>query len=155
MRLSGDRSQQNQPRGALLHACGQFRGFDRRELALIERLSGLRLIHHSAWLASRLNDSAFPINFYWFGTRDCWQGQVDRLVEQTEEMQAAPLMACERVKTPFLSIFFTLACWLAAAVAQGLLHERQIRGFFVWFLTGSMASERHSAAFTDPGISVA
>ena len=93
MLLSGDRRQQNQQLGALLDGYEQFRDFDRRELTLIEPLRTLRLIHYSAWLARRWDDPAFPINFPWFGTRDYWQGQVDMLVEQIEEMQAPPLVA--------------------------------------------------------------
>ncbi|WP_291214900.1 serine/threonine protein kinase [Hydrogenophaga sp.] len=93
MLLSGDRRQQTQQLGALVDGYEQFRAFDRRELALIEPLRTLRLIHYSAWVARRWDDPAFPINFPWFGTRDYWQGQVDMLVEQIEEMQAAPLMA--------------------------------------------------------------
>lgn len=93
MLLSGDRRQQNQQLGALIDGYEQFRPFDRRELALIEPLRTLRLIHYSAWVARRWDDPAFPINFPWFGTRDYWQGQVDMLVEQIEEMQASPLVA--------------------------------------------------------------
>ncbi|WP_439519494.1 serine/threonine protein kinase [Hydrogenophaga sp.] len=93
MLLSGDRRQQNQQLGALIDGYEQFRPFDRRELALIEPLRTLRLIHYSAWVARRWDDPAFPINFPWFGTRDYWQGQVDMLVEQIEEMQGPPLVA--------------------------------------------------------------
>jgi Ser/Thr protein kinase RdoA (MazF antagonist) len=93
MLLSGDRRQQTQQLGALVDGYEQFRPFDRRELALIEPLRTLRLIHYSAWVARRWEDPAFPINFPWFGTRDYWQGQVDMLVEQIEEMQGEPLMA--------------------------------------------------------------
>ena len=93
MLLSGDRRQQNQQLGALVDGYEQFRPFDRRELALIEPLRTLRLVHYSAWLARRWQDPAFPINFPWFGTRDYWQGQVDMLVEQIEEMQNPPLVA--------------------------------------------------------------
>ena len=93
MLLSGDRRQQNQQLGALIDGYEQFRPFDRRELALIEPLRTLRLIHYSAWIARRWDDPAFPINFPWFGTRDYWQGQVDMLVEQIEEMQGSPLVA--------------------------------------------------------------
>ena len=91
MLLSGDRRQQTQQLGALLDGYEQFRPFDRRELALIEPLRTLRLIHYSAWVARRWDDPAFPINFPWFGTRDYWQGQVDMLIEQIEAMQEAPL----------------------------------------------------------------
>ncbi|MGE0098139.1 MAG: serine/threonine protein kinase [Hydrogenophaga sp.] len=93
MLLSGDRRQQTQQLGALIDGYEQFRPFDRRELALIEPLRTLRLIHYSAWIARRWDDPAFPINFPWFGTRDYWQGQVDMLVEQIEEMQGRPLVA--------------------------------------------------------------
>jgi Ser/Thr protein kinase RdoA (MazF antagonist) len=93
MLLSGDRRQQNQQLGALIDGYEELRPFDRRELALIEPLRTLRLIHYSAWLARRWEDPTFPINFPWFGTRDYWQGQVDMLVEQIEEMQNEPLVA--------------------------------------------------------------
>ncbi|WP_372657177.1 serine/threonine protein kinase [Hydrogenophaga sp.] len=93
MLLSGERRQQNQQLGALIDGYEQFRPFDRRELALIEPLRTLRLVHYSAWLARRWDDPAFPINFPWFGSRDYWQSQVDMLVEQIEAMQEAPLVA--------------------------------------------------------------
>ena len=70
----------------------QFRGFDRRELALIEPLRTLRLIHYSAWLARRWDDPTFPVNFPWFGSSDYWQGQVQMLEEQLEAMQEDPLV---------------------------------------------------------------
>ena len=93
MLLSGERRQQNQQLGALIDGYEELRAFDRRELALIEPLRTLRLIHYSAWLARRWEDPTFPINFPWFGSRDYWQGQVDMLVEQIEEMQKDPLVA--------------------------------------------------------------
>lgn len=93
MLLSGERSQQIRQLSALVDGYEQFRDFDRRELALIEPLRTLRLIHYSAWVARRWDDPAFPINFPWFGSRDYWQGQVDMLVEQIEEMQKPPLVA--------------------------------------------------------------
>ena len=76
MLTSGDRSQRTRQLGALVDGYEQFREFDRRELALIEPLRTLRLIHYSAWLARRWDDPAFPINFPWFGSSDYWQGQV-------------------------------------------------------------------------------
>jgi Ser/Thr protein kinase RdoA (MazF antagonist) len=91
MLLSGDRRQRTHQLGALLEGYEQFRTFDRRELALIEPLRTLRLIHYSAWLARRWSDPIFPINFPWFGTSDYWRGQVDTLNEQIEAMQEEPL----------------------------------------------------------------
>ena len=92
MLLSGERRQQTQQLSALLDGYEQLRDFDRRELALIEPLRTLRLVHYSAWIARRWEDPAFPANFPWFGSRDYWQGQVDMLVEQIEEMQNPPLV---------------------------------------------------------------
>jgi len=93
MLLSGDRRQRTAQLSALLDGYEQFRDFDRRELALIEPLRTLRLIHYSAWLARRWDDPIFPLNFPWFGTPDYWRGQVDMLHEQIEAMQEAPLAA--------------------------------------------------------------
>jgi len=93
MLLSGERAQRNRQLGALLDGYEQVHDFDRRELALIEPLRTLRLIHYSAWIARRWDDPSFPLNFPWFGSRDYWQGQVDMLMEQIEAMQEAPLVA--------------------------------------------------------------
>ena len=93
MLLSGDRRQRTHQLSALLDGYEQFRSFDRRELALIEPLRTLRLIHYSAWLARRWQDPIFPANFPWFGSSDYWRGQVDMLIEQIEAMQEEPLAA--------------------------------------------------------------
>ena len=91
MLLSGDRRQRTGQLSALLEGYEQMRSFDRRELALIEPLRTLRLIHYSAWLARRWHDPIFPINFPWFGSSDYWRGQVDMLHEQIEAMQEESL----------------------------------------------------------------
>ena len=93
MLLSGDRAQCTHQLGALVDGYEEFREFPRAELALIEPLRTLRLVHYSAWLAQRWHDPIFPINFPWFGSSDYWKGQVDMLQEQTEAMQQAPLAA--------------------------------------------------------------
>ncbi len=95
MLLSGDRAQRQRQRqlGALVDGYEQFREFDRRELALIEPLRTLRLIHYSAWLARRWDDPAFPRAFPWFGTSDYWKEQILMLEEQLEAMDEAPLVA--------------------------------------------------------------
>ncbi|MDR3451638.1 MAG: serine/threonine protein kinase [Rhodoferax sp.] len=92
MLLSGDRRQRTAQLSGLLDGYEQFRAFDRRELALIEPLRTLRLIHYSAWLARRWADPIFPINFPWFGSSDYWMGQVGMLHEQIEAMQEPPLV---------------------------------------------------------------
>jgi Ser/Thr protein kinase RdoA (MazF antagonist) len=91
MLLSGDRRQRTTQLSALIDGYEQFRPFDRRELALIEPLRTLRLIHYSAWLARRWQDPTFPINFPWFGTSDYWKSQIHTLEEQIEAMQEKPL----------------------------------------------------------------
>jgi Ser/Thr protein kinase RdoA (MazF antagonist) len=93
MLLAGDRAQRQKQLGALLDGYEQLRELDRRELALIEPLRTLRLIHYSAWLARRWSDPSFPINFPWFGSSDYWQGQVRMLEEQIEAMREPPLVA--------------------------------------------------------------
>lgn len=93
MLLSGERAQRQQQLGALLDGYEQFRDFDRRELAWIEPLRMLRLIHYSAWLARRWSDPACPAAFPWFGTSDYWKGQVQMLEEQLEAMDEPALVA--------------------------------------------------------------
>ncbi len=92
MLTSGERSQRSRQLGALLDGYEQVRSFDRRELALIEPLRTLRIIHYSAWLARRWQDPTFPRNFPWFGSSDYWNGQVQVLQDQIEAMQEDPLI---------------------------------------------------------------
>ena len=92
MLLSGDRQQRTQQLSILLDGYEQMRELHRQELALIEPLRTLRLIHYSAWLARRHDDPAFVQNFSWFGTSDYWAGQVHMLEEQCEAMLEPLLM---------------------------------------------------------------
>lgn len=91
MLVSGDRAQRGGQLSALVEGYEQFREFNRAELALIEPLRTLRLIHYSAWLARRWDDPAFPQAFPWFGSSDYWHGQVLMLQEQVEAM-AEPML---------------------------------------------------------------
>ena len=93
MLLAGERAERQRQLAALLDGYEQVRDFDRRELALIEPLRTLRLMHYSAWLARRWDDPAFPAAFPGFGTPDYWRGQTQLLREQIEAMQAPPLIA--------------------------------------------------------------
>lgn len=93
MLLSGERPQRTQQLCAILDGYEQFRPFDRRELALIEPLRTLRMLHYSAWLARRWDDPAFPIAFPHFGTSAYWHEQVQLLHLQIEAMQEEPLYA--------------------------------------------------------------
>jgi Ser/Thr protein kinase RdoA (MazF antagonist) len=92
MLVSGERAQRQRQLGALVDGYEQMREFDRAELALIEPLRTLRLIHYSAWLARRWEDPAFPRAFPWFGSSDYWKGQVLMLEEQMEAMEEPPVV---------------------------------------------------------------
>ena len=91
MLLSGEREAMRGQLAAVLQGYRQFRPFDDRELALIEPLRTLRMIHHSAWLAERWTDPAFPVAFPWFGTAGYWGQQTIQLREQVEAMAEPPL----------------------------------------------------------------
>jgi Ser/Thr protein kinase RdoA (MazF antagonist) len=91
MLLSGSA---HEMRGQLLHVLdgyAAFMPFDARELALIEPLRTLRILHHSAWLAERWSDPAFPAAFPWFGSAAYWAQQTQALREQIDAMQDSPL----------------------------------------------------------------
>ena len=91
MLLSGEREAMRSQMSAVLQGYRQFRDFDVRELALIEPLRTLRMVHHSAWLAERWGDPAFPVAFPWFGTAAYWGQQTIQLREQIEAMAEPPL----------------------------------------------------------------
>jgi len=91
MLLSGDRAEMTRQLADVLVGYEDFRDFDRRELALIEALRTLRLIHYSAWLARRWDDPAFPAAFPWFNTQRYWQDRILELREQVAAMEEAPL----------------------------------------------------------------
>ena len=91
MLLSGNTDAMRGQMAAVLQGYRQFRRFDARELALIEPLRTLRMIHHSAWLAERWSDPAFPIGFPWFGSGGYWGQQIMQLQEQIEAMGEPPL----------------------------------------------------------------
>ena len=90
MLLSGDALSIRQQLACVLEGYETVAEFDRRELTLIEPLRTLRMIHHSAWLARRWSDPAFPIAFPWFGTPNYWNDQVAKLKEQLEAMDTSP-----------------------------------------------------------------
>jgi len=93
MLLSGTRAAMQGQLAAVLEGYAAFRPFDARELALIEPLRTLRMLHHSAWLAERWSDPAFPAAFPWFGTPAYWAQQTQALREQLDAMDAPALQA--------------------------------------------------------------
>ncbi|MBB1633223.1 serine/threonine protein kinase [Cupriavidus sp. UME77] len=91
MLLEGDRAAQQGQMADILAGYEDFAEFRPRELYLIEALRTLRLLHYSAWLASRWRDPAFPAAFPWFGTARYWQDRILELREQVALMDEPPL----------------------------------------------------------------
>jgi Ser/Thr protein kinase RdoA (MazF antagonist) len=91
MLLSGGPEAMRRQLAHVLEGYRAFMRFDERELALIEPLRTLRMLHHSAWLAERWSDPAFPAAFPWFGSAAYWSQQAQQLREQIDAMQQEPL----------------------------------------------------------------
>ncbi len=82
MLLSGNRDEQRRQLDEIVDGYQQFYHFDARQLALIEPLRTLRLIHHSAWIGRRWSDPAFPRAFSWYAQPRYWGDQILTLREQ-------------------------------------------------------------------------
>ena len=91
MLLSGDRAAMTRQLSSVLAGYEAFMSFDRRELSLIEPLRTLRILHHSAWIARRWNDPAFPVAFPWFESPSYWAEQTSQLREQLKAMREPTL----------------------------------------------------------------
>jgi Ser/Thr protein kinase RdoA (MazF antagonist) len=89
--LSGDAGERAGQLAELLEGYAQFREIDYRELRLIEPLRTLRIIHHTAWIARRWEDPAFPRAFPWFETNKYWEEHVLALKEQLAALDEPPL----------------------------------------------------------------
>jgi Ser/Thr protein kinase RdoA (MazF antagonist) len=82
MLLAGSQEEMRVELTDLLKGYEQFLPFDRNELALIEPLRALRMIHYSAWLARRWDDPAFPKAFPWFAEPRYWEEHYRALEDQ-------------------------------------------------------------------------
>lgn len=91
MMLSGDRDQRQGQLLELIEGYREFNTFNAAELALIEPLRTLRIMHYSAWLARRWEDPAFPMNFPWFNTERYWAEHILELREQMAALDEPPL----------------------------------------------------------------
>jgi Ser/Thr protein kinase RdoA (MazF antagonist) len=76
---------------ALAAGYRQFSHFDDAELGLVEPLRALRMIHHSAWIAARWDDPAFPRAFPWFTSPRYWQEHLSDLWQQIDAIRDPPL----------------------------------------------------------------
>jgi Ser/Thr protein kinase RdoA (MazF antagonist) len=91
MLLSGGHQEMRTELRDLLTGYEQFLPFDRSEIALIEPLRALRMIHYSAWLARRWHDPAFPKAFPWFAEPRYWEQHHRSLQDQLAAVLEPPL----------------------------------------------------------------
>lgn len=91
MLLSGTNDEMSIQFRHILEGYETFFEFDLAELALIEALRTLRILHYSAWLARRWDDPAFPQHFPWFDSPRYWEDQMITLREQIERLQLPSL----------------------------------------------------------------
>jgi Ser/Thr protein kinase RdoA (MazF antagonist) len=91
MLIAGSREEMAVELADILRGYEQFLPFNRRELALIEPLRALRMIHYSAWLARRWDDPAFPQAFPWFAGSRYWEEHYRALEEQLAAVLEPPL----------------------------------------------------------------
>ncbi|NOI68416.1 serine/threonine protein kinase [Vibrio sp. 99-8-1] len=87
MLLNGDRTDKLAQLDTILEGYEEYCDFNSSELALIEPLRGLRMVHYMAWLAKRWNDPAFPLAFPWFADARYWENQVLAIKEQIAALQ--------------------------------------------------------------------
>jgi Ser/Thr protein kinase RdoA (MazF antagonist) len=91
MLLAGGQQEMRTGLVDLLTGYEQFLPFDRSEIALIEPLRALRMIHYSAWLARRWHDPAFPQAFPWFAEPRYWEEHYRALDDQLAAVTGPPL----------------------------------------------------------------
>ncbi len=86
MLLSGNANGMRMQLSHVWRGYEHFSELDRGQWHLVEALRTLRILHHSAWLARRWEDPAFPAAFPWFGTSNYWAEQTSRLRDQCDAM---------------------------------------------------------------------
>jgi Ser/Thr protein kinase RdoA (MazF antagonist) len=91
MLLSGSRDEQCRQLTLLAAGYDDFHTFNPGQLALVEPLRTLRIMHHAAWIARRWHDPAFPHAFTWFGTMRYWSDHILDLREQLAALDEPPL----------------------------------------------------------------
>jgi Ser/Thr protein kinase RdoA (MazF antagonist) len=88
MLIGADPFQQCERLDDLLQGYEEFYSFPMQQVALIEPLRALRMLHYSAWLASRWEDPSFKHHFPWFAEVKYWEQQILQFKEQTSMLQA-------------------------------------------------------------------
>ncbi len=92
MFLSGTGDEQRRQWDLLLTGYEQFSGFHYQELGLIEALRATRMLNHTAWIAARWSDPAFPRAFPEFAAPSYWQRHLNDLQEQLQAVHNPPLL---------------------------------------------------------------
>ncbi|MFT5208915.1 MAG: Ser/Thr protein kinase RdoA (MazF antagonist) [Flavobacterium sp.] len=91
MMLSGEREDQTQQLTAILKGYKDFCHFNYGQIKLVEPLRTLRMMHHSAWIARRWHDPAFPRAFPFFNTERFWSNHILELKEQWSKLSEPAL----------------------------------------------------------------
>ncbi len=86
MLLSGEQPEQMVQLQKIIIAYEEFRPFPYDEIAMIESLRTLRMMHHCAWLARRWDDPAFAVAFPWFDENNYWQQHIQDLKNQLDAL---------------------------------------------------------------------
>lgn len=69
------------------------RAFPHEQLELIESLRSHRMVRHSAWLAARWEDPAFPRAFPWLGESGYWDEHIRQLEQQRVRLESTRWLA--------------------------------------------------------------
>ncbi len=91
MFLTGSRAHREAALAEFLEGYTPFFDFDLRQLAMVEGLRTLRMMHYAAWLARRWDDPAFKHAFPWFNTQNYWEDHILSLKEQASALHEEPL----------------------------------------------------------------
>ncbi len=92
MFLSGSGDEQRRQWSQLLEGYEQFASFDYGDLGLIEALRATRMLNHTAWIAARWSDPAFPRAFPEFAEPSYWQRHLNDLLEQVDAVDNPPIL---------------------------------------------------------------
>lgn len=87
MIIRGRDEQAVSQRDILLRSYETMNEFQWEDLALIEPLRALRIIHYSAWILRRYEDPCFPQAFPLFGSAGYWRDEIEALSEILHLMQ--------------------------------------------------------------------
>ena len=91
MLISGDTETRQQQLSEIVEGYEMFRDFDLSQLAMIEPLRAMRVLHFNSWIARRWDDPAFPLAFPWFNTPRYWSEYILELKELLSALQLPTL----------------------------------------------------------------